>query len=337
MQQVYHSNATTNHNIRKHIQLCPNISNVAQAAQFNTSVNTITKWKARGFIDDVSSRPDHINYALTDIEKALAVSIRKASWVSISEVHEMMLAHNPKISQSSVYRCFVANIINVVPKDQKEKANKFKEYQPGFLHIDVTYLPAFDGQKYYLFVAIDRATRVMTFCVYCDNTAESTEAFFEHCVAFFPFKITHILTDNGLEFTNSLIRSKKGNLCTKPSKLDQKCSEHQIDHRLTKPATPKTNGMVERANGTIKNNTILIEKYPSYTAMNRALIQFLVFYNLYRRHGSLKKELNVKSPFNALEKWFRIKPEIFIQNPQQFYQKLLDLHKIIKSNTSTTL
>lgn len=28
-----------------------------------------------------------------------------------------------------------------------------------------------------------------------------------------------------------------------------------------------------------KKNTILIEKYPSYTSMNRVLIQFLVFYN----------------------------------------------------------
>jgi hypothetical protein len=41
-----------------------------------------------------------------------------------------------------------------VPQEQKEQAKKFKEYKPGFLHIDVTYLPKLDGQKYYLFVAI---------------------------------------------------------------------------------------------------------------------------------------------------------------------------------------
>jgi transposase len=37
--------------------------------------------------------------------------------------------------------------------------------------------------------------------------------------------------------------------------------KNNIAHRLTKPAIPKTNGMVERANGTIKNNTILKIKY----------------------------------------------------------------------------
>ena len=187
-----------------------------------------------------------------------------------------MLTHNPLISQSSVNRCLVANNINKVPKEQKEKANIFKEYQPEYLHVDVTYLPLFNGQKYYLFVAIDRAFRLLTYLIYEDKTAASTEAFFDHCVDYFPFKITHILTDNGLEFTNCLIGSKKGDLCKKPSKLDQKCTEHGIDHRLTRPATPKTNGMVERVNGTIKNNTILIKKYADNDAMTNDLMQFMV-------------------------------------------------------------
>lgn len=329
MQQVYHSNATTNYNIRKSIQLCcSTTSNADLAIQFNTSVNTISKWKNRDFIDDVTSRPNNINYALTDLEKVLIISIRKTSWISLAETHEMMLVHNPKISESSVYRCLVANGINKVPQEQKERANKFKQYKPGYLHIDVTYFPQFDGQKYYLFVAIDRTTRLMTYFVYEDKTASSTEAFFDHCLAFFPFNITHILTDNGLEFTNYLIRSKKGELCKKPSKLDLKCEENNIDHRLTRPSTPKTNGMVERVNGTIKNNTILIKTYPNKDAMNDDLMQFLVYYNLYRRHGSLRKELNVKTPFKAIEKWYQIDPEIFNQNPVQFYQKILALPKI---------
>jgi len=61
--------------------------------------------------------------------------------------------------------------------------------------------------------------------------------------------------------------------------------------------------MVERANGTIKNNTILKYKYDNKTALEKDLIVFLVFYNLYRRHGSLRKEINVKTPFDAVVKW----------------------------------
>jgi transposase InsO family protein len=39
-------------------------------------------------------------------------------------------------------------------------------------------------------------------------------------------------------------------------KFDKLCSRSEIEHRLTQPATPKTNGMVERVNGTIKNATV---------------------------------------------------------------------------------
>jgi hypothetical protein len=58
-----------------------------------------------------------------------------------------------------------------------------------------------------------------------------------------PVYITHTLTDNELEFTNRLIMSKK-KLVEKPSKMDVKCMRNNIEHKLTKPATPKTKGMV---------------------------------------------------------------------------------------------
>lgn len=60
-------------------------------------------------------------------------------------------------------------------------------------------------------------------------------------------------------------------------------------------------------------------------------MRFLVYYLLYRRHGSLKRELGVKTPFQAVEKWYELKPEIFIENPLQFKNKILFLHHQIKS------
>mgnify|MGYP005841756557 CR=1 FL=1 len=75
--------------------------------------------------------------------------------------------------------------------------------------------------------------------------------------------------------------------------MDLLCKENDIEHRLTQSHTPKTNGMVERANGIVKSNTILKEQYASNQDMEVALMQFLVFYMLSRRHGSLKIELGV--------------------------------------------
>ena len=162
-------------------------------------------------------------------------------WAPLDEVFELLLEFNPKVSRNAVYRCLVREGLNKVPKEVREKAKKFKEYDPGYLHIDVTYLPKFEGKKFYLFVAIDRANRLMFFKVYETKSAQSTDEFMDECLAFFLFEITHILTDNGLEFTNRLLKSKKGNSCEKKSLMDVKCEKENIDHRLIKPYTPKTN------------------------------------------------------------------------------------------------
>jgi len=60
---------------------------------------------------------------------------------------------------------------------------------------------------------------------------------------------------------------------------------------------------------------------------------FLFYYMLYRRHGGARKELRVKTPFQAIEKpvvskaepWFMLKNEIFNQNPCIFKNKIVIL------------
>ena len=307
MKQVYHANATTNVRLRTEINNS-NATNLALSQKYGVSKNTIAKWKHRKEFTDKSSRPHHIKYSLSELEMLISIELRVLTWWSLDEITEAINPVEPEKIRSAVYRTFIREGINKVPKKEKEKAKKFKEYDPGFLHIDVTYLPKINGVKYYLFVAIDRATRTLYYKVYNAKTSTNAENFMKECIDFFPFKITHVLTDNGLEFTNRLLKDKKGKYCKKPSKLDIVCQENEIDHRCTKPFTPKTNGMVEKANDIIKTHTIKKAHYNSLDEMNIDLMNFLVFYNLYRRHGSLRRELKVKTPYNAVEKWFELDP-----------------------------
>jgi len=324
MKQEYHSNAVTNIHIRREIN-GSNLSNSELAGQFNISQTTVSKWKNRELLQDKSSKPDKIHYTLNELQKAVLTHLRMLTWWALDEIIEAFFPENPLAKRSAVYRLFVARNINRKPQDEKEKAKKFKEYQPGYLHIDVTYLPQIDGIKQYLFVAIDRATRTLYYEMYDAKTAENAKDFLNKCIDFFPFQITHILTDNGLEFTNRLIKSKKGELCSKDGKFDTVCQDNGIEHRLTKPSTPKTNGMVEKVNDTIKSNTVKQTEYQNKEQMNLDLQHFMVNYNLYRRHGSLRKELNVKTPLDAIEKWFKLNPKIFKQNPTEFKNKILSL------------
>ena len=324
MKQAYHSNAVTNLHIRNEIN-GSNLKYSEIAKKYNISEATVSKWKNRKNLEDKSSRPKTIHYVLSELQKNILIQIRMLTWWPLDEITETVFPDNPNSKRSAVYRVFKKEGINRKPEEEKEKAKKFKEYEPGYLHIDVTYLPKINGIKHYLFVAIDRATRTLYYKAYQAKTAENAEDFMNECLDFFPFKITHVLTDNGLEFTNKLIKSKKGEHCKKDSKLDEICKENDIEHRLTKPGTPKTNGMVEKANDTIKQGTVKRNDYDNKEQMNKDLMCFLVHYNIYRRHGSIRKELNVKTPFDAIEKWYKIKPKIFKQNPVKFKSKILSL------------
>lgn len=137
MQQIHHSSATTNINIRNLIQN-NSAANSELASRFNVSQNTISKWKNRDFVQDVSCKPHNIKFALTNIEKVVIISLRRSTWRPIGEDWESLLAGNNLISRSSVYRCFVKENINKVSQEKRDIAKKFKAYKPGYLHINVT-------------------------------------------------------------------------------------------------------------------------------------------------------------------------------------------------------
>ena len=315
MSQVYHSNAKTNQHSRERIQHS-SLNNIELSAMHGVSVKTISKWKCREFTEDNSSRPYTIHYKLTPLEKESISVVRRLTLMPLDDLVDTVTSSIPAANRSNVYRTLIANNINTVPQEKKAKAKLFKEYEPGYLHIDVTYLPKLEGKKHYLFVAIDRATRLIYYKIYERKRAQNASDFLEECKRWFPFYITHILTDNGLEFTDKYAR---GNTKESGNHLfDKACAEDNIEHRLTAPFTPQTNGMVERANGTIKQSTIKAQDYSSFNALEEDLNQFLLYYNFNRRHGSLRKELKVKTPFEAVQSWFQMKPELFKISPDEF-------------------
>jgi hypothetical protein len=53
-------------------------------------------------------------------------------------------------------------------------------------------------------------------------------------------------------------------------------------YQYSKAVTPKTNGMVERVNGTIKNATVKAIMYQNIDEMKQDLNKFLIFYNFNR-------------------------------------------------------
>lgn len=165
---------------------------------------------------------------------------------------------NPHLSRSALDRCLRrhgVSSLKAMLREQDEAAGQskpaktFKDYAPGFVHIGVKYLPQMQDERSrgYLFVAIDRATRWVYLEIRRDKTAKSAKAFLNKVIKAAPFKVSKVLTDNGKEFTDRFSTAGEREP-TGDHLFDQACQTGSIEHRLTKPKHPQTNGMVERLN-----------------------------------------------------------------------------------------
>ena len=165
-----------------------------------------------------------------------------------------------------------------------------------------------DAKRRYCFVAVDRATRLMHCCVYNDKSVASSTDFLRQCLSRFPFAINKLLTDNGFEFCPPPIK-KKGNLSLHP--FEAICQEFAIEHRRTKPYTPKTNGLAERMNATLKADTVRSHVYVTAGEMLDALAAYPKHFNTERK----SRVLGRITPLQAAKNWQAKQPELFHADP----------------------
>jgi transposase len=202
----------------------------------------------------------------------MILSLRQKG-LSLDDLVDLVQQPLPEATRSSVYRLLKRNGISRLPKKeeqetgQDDKHGQFKDYGPGFVHIDCFYLPKLEGKKRYCFVAIDRATRLSLLAVYDSKTKKAATDFLTQCLVFFPFRISKVLTDNGREFTLKGFKNRWGTTVKDNHDFEKLCRQQEIEHRTTLPYTPKTNGMVERMNGLTKENTVKKKRYVTVREM----------------------------------------------------------------------
>lgn len=66
-------------------------------------------------------------------------------------------------------------------------------------------------------------------------------------------------------------------------RFDMICEANGIEHRLTKPNHPWTNGQIERMNRTIKDATVKRFHHDSHDQLRTHLSDFMAAYNFARR------------------------------------------------------
>ena len=245
-----HANATTTPKTRAYIQASDR--SVAELkAELGLSERTVRRWKGRGDQADRSSKPHRLATDFTYDEEEIAVGLRTQLALSLDDILEVMQrCIRPSISRSALHRCLQRRGVSSKPKGAKPASEPFAPTAFGYVHIDLKHLPRLQRQAAYVFVAIERTTRFVHVEIIEERSGPTVAACLERFLEAFGYPVHTILTDNGAEFTDRFgdARWRKRDKGTGKHPFDQVCQAHAIKHKLTKPFSPQTNGMVERFN-----------------------------------------------------------------------------------------
>ena len=286
---------------------------VALAELYNVSKATARKWKNRQDVQDRSHRPNKLSTTLTPGQEAVVVELRRTLMLPLDDLLVVTREFiNAAVSRSGLDRCLrrngVSKLGELLPSREGEqpRMKTFKDYEPGFVHVDIKYLPQMpdERQRRYLFVAIDRATRWVFVHIYGDQSEASSCDFLWRLYQAAPMKISKLLTDNGSQFTDRF--TGKAKKASGKHAFDKRCVGLQIEHRLAPPRHPQTNGMVERFNGRI-SEVIGQTRFTSAAELEATLTDYVHTYN----NQIPQRAIDHLSPVQALQKWQSAKPALF--------------------------
>src|SRR6201987_3180943 len=246
MELNLHANAATTPKTRAYIQ-CSKKSVPELMAELGVSETTVRRWRGRTTVEDRSHRPKQLATNLTAAEEPRICELRTSLQLPLDAIVEVMRrCIRPTLSRSAIHRCLQRHGISRRAKPDKPKSGTFEQATVGFIHIDLKHLPALERRKAYAFVAIDRATRYVYVEIHQRRDAKTSAGFLKRFLAHFPHRVHTVLTDNGAEFTDRFAVDMKNKPPGRPSgnhPFDLVCANHKIDHRLTRPYRPQTNGL----------------------------------------------------------------------------------------------
>ena len=289
MGQILHGSATTTEAVRRAIQNSQ-ASLRDLAAHYGINSKTVAKWRRRSSVCDARMGPKELcSTVLSKEEEALIIAFRKHTLLPLDDCLYALQATVPHLTRSSLHRCLQRHGISRLPetKGDKPAKKKFKAYPIGYFHIDIAEVRTEEG-KLYLFVAIDRTSKFAYAELHEKAKRQTASDFLKALIKAVPYNIHTVLTDNGIQFAD-LPKNRMGpTVLWRGHIFDRTREDNGIEHRLTKPNHPWTNGQVERMNRTLKEATVKRYHYGTHVQLKEHIQAFLMAYNFAKRLKSLR-------------------------------------------------
>lgn len=237
---------------------------------------------------------------------------------------DMIQEYLRREGRPGVSRSTINHVLNKRRPPERKRRVRLKKHRKRYelvipgqrLQMDVKYTPMkVEGKTAFVYVAIDECTRWRFAYSYSELNAHWTIDFLDRLKRACPFPIATIQTDNGPEFTYKLMGNGQGK-----HPMEEWCSQHGINHRLIPPGVKELNGKVERSHRI--DADYFYGRAPTKTLeiFNRALGQWLSFYNTQRPHGGI----GYLTPKEKLkERITGVKNEILAEELEPVRQKFL--------------
>ena len=202
MGQLLHGSARTTAAIRCSIQRSPE-SRQTLAKRHSINPKTVAKWRKRATTADAPMGPKAASTVLTTEQQAMAVAFRQHTLLPLDDCLYAWQETIPQLARSALHRCFQRHGVSRLPLTDEGQAppkKKFKDYPtPGYLHVDFAEVRTQEGRQY-LFVAIDRTSKVAFAELQPRATRMVAADFLRRVLEKVPYKVPTVLTDNGVPF-----------------------------------------------------------------------------------------------------------------------------------------
>jgi transposase InsO family protein len=316
MAQALHGSARTTPRVRAELQAAQATTR-ALAARHGLNPKTLAKWRGRTTTADRLMGPSRARSSVvTEAEEAIVVEFRRRTLLPLDDVLGCLREATPKLTRSALHRCLVRRGISRLPRDEARasKRQRFAETKIGYVHIDACELRLAQG-KLFMFLAIDRVWKFAHVALFDANTKANGAALLRQGVAVFPYRIHTVLTDNGVAFADlpkNRGRYPEMEAISGGHIFDRVRDAHGVQHRLTQPYHPWTNGQAERTNRTVEEATIKAFRYPDPEALRAHALALVTAYN-FAKH---LKALRWRTPFQAICGAWKADPSAFKIDPR---------------------
>jgi transposase InsO family protein len=306
MAQLLHGSATTTARLRALFQSSTEPATVL-ARRHGVNPKTVRKWRQRGSVEDLPMGPRQPRSStLSELEEAAVVAFRVQTRLPLDDVFLALRSSIPRLTRSTLHRCLQRQGVSRLPRPDRPRRSQFKQYEIGYFHVDIAEVRTARA-KAYLFVAVDRTSKLAVARIYRRATSLVAAAFLKVLARSVPYRVHTVLTDNGIQFGDAGGRR----VLPRSHPFDRMCGLLGIEHRLTKPYHPWTNGQAERMVRTLKQATVRAFHYESVQELRRHLADYLAAYNFAKQ----LKALRWQTPYQTLEALWRRSPQLFRSPP----------------------